>query len=167
MNHEELKLNFWETADCRFTESEAGFLLLEKAGEKMGRVKLRRCYPYTEPSEYIAVCDLEDNELGILRDLALLDPQSQESTEKELAARYFCPALTEIKSVKEKMGHFYFEVMIGSTKKNFTVRNITNNVRLTGDDTVLIFDMDGNRFVIPQFSKIPSKSRKLLEPYLY
>ena len=31
----------------------------------------------------------------------------------------------------------------------------------------VIFDMDGNRYMIPEFEKIESKSKRLLEPYLY
>ena len=65
------------------------------------------------------------------------------------------------------MGHFYFETKIGVKDRNFTVKNITRNIRFAGEDTLLIFDMDGNRYIMPEFSKTDAKSQRLLEPYLY
>jgi hypothetical protein len=133
----------------------------------MGRVKLSRSYPFSKPTEYICISDLEDKEIGILRDITELDNASLELAKEELETRYFCPTITEIKSIKEKMGHFYFETKIGVKDKNFTVKNITRNVRFAGEDTLLIFDMDGNRYIMPEFSKTDAKSQRLLEPYLY
>ena len=65
------------------------------------------------------------------------------------------------------MGNFYFETVIDNNPKNFTVRDITKNLRFASENTLLIFDMDGNRYIIPDFDKIEEKSRRLLEPYLY
>jgi hypothetical protein len=65
------------------------------------------------------------------------------------------------------MGNFYFETTIDERPKSFTVRDITKNMRFAGDNTLLIFDMDGNRYVIPNFEGIEEKSKRLLEPYLY
>ena len=111
--------------------------------------------------------DLEDKEIGIIRDLNALDDQSKENARKELANRYYCPTVTTVKKVKERMGNFYFETVIDNNPKNFTVRDITKNLRFASENTLLIFDMDGNRYIIPDFDKIEEKSRRLLEPYLY
>lgn len=162
-----LSLEFLNPAECRFFRNNNGFLVLSLNNKDKGRVKLSRSYPFSKPTEYICVLDLEDSEIGILRDIAELDEASKELAESELATRYFCPTITEIKSINEKMGHFYFEAKIGDKEKNFTVKNITRNIRFAGEDTLLIFDMDGNRFIMPKFSKTDLKSKRLLEPYLY
>ena len=65
------------------------------------------------------------------------------------------------------MGNFYFETVIDGREKNFTVRDITRNMRFANENNLLIFDVDGNRYVIPDFEAIEQKSKKLLEPYLY
>ena len=65
------------------------------------------------------------------------------------------------------MGHFYFETLIDGKEKSFTVRDLTRNLRFSGENTLLIFDVDGNRYIIPEYEKIEQKSRRLLEPYLY
>lgn len=162
-----LSLEFLNPKECRFFKNDNGFLMLSLNGEDKGRVKLARSYPFSKPTEYICVMDLEDKEIGILKDISELDTVSEELALNELATRYFCPTITEIKSIKEKMGHFYFETKIGDKEKNFTVKNITRNIRFAGEDTLLIFDMDGNRFIMPEFSKTDIKSKRLLEPYLY
>ena len=167
METTKLSLDFINPKKCRFFKNNNGFLVLSLNNDDKGRVKLSRSYPFSKPTEYICISDLEDKEIGILKDINELDDSSKELAEKELATRYFCPTITEIKSIKEKMGHFYFETKIGDKEKNFTVKNITRNIRFAGEDTLLIFDMDGNRFIMPEFSKTDLKSKRLLEPYLY
>ena len=167
MSNDKLKIEFLKPENSVFTFNSNGFLVMTREGELKGRVKLIRTYPYSLTDEYICVHDLDDNEIGIIRDLKELDQNSKESAEKELQNRYYCPTVTAVKSVKERMGHFYFQTVVDGKEKNFTVRDITRNMRFASDDTLLIFDMDGNRYIIPEFEKIESKSKRLLEPYLY
>ena len=167
MSNDKLKIEFLKPENCVFSFNSNGFLVMTLEGELKGRVKLIRTYPYSLTDEYICVHDLDDNEIGIIRDLKELDTNSKENAEKELENRYYCPTVTAVKSVKERMGHFYFQTVVDGKEKNFTVRDITRNMRFASDDTLLIFDMDGNRYIIPEFEKIESKSKRLLEPYLY
>ena len=167
MTTDKLSIEFLNPGDCVFSFNDNGFLILTLEGNVMGRVKLIRTYPYTLTDEYICVHDLEDKEIGIIRNLNDLDAASCENAKKELEGRYYCPTVTAIKSVKERMGHFYFQTVVDGKEKSFTVRDITRNMRFANGDTLLIFDMDGNRYVIPNFEKTEPKSKRLLEPYLY
>jgi hypothetical protein len=167
MTTDKLSIEFLNPGDCVFSFNNNGFLIFTLEGNAVGRVKLIRTYPYTLTDEYICVHDLEDKEIGIIRDLNELDADSCENAKKELEGRYYCPTVTAIKSVKERMGHFYFQTVVDGKEKSFTVRDITRNMRFANGDTLLIFDMDGNRYVIPNFEKTEPKSKRLLEPYLY
>lgn len=167
MKTDKLSIEFLNPQDCVFSFNDNGFLLMSLKGENIGRIKLIRTYPYTLTDEYICVHNLDDKEIGIIRDLNDLDENSSLNAKKELENRYYCPTVTSIKSVKERMGHFYFQTIVDGKEKNFTVRDITRNMRFATDDTLLIFDMDGNRYVIPEFEKTEPKSKRLLEPYLY
>ena len=167
MTTDKLSIEFLNPDECSFSFNDKGFLIMGLKGETKGRVKLIRTYPYTLTDEYICVHDLEDKEIGIIRSLNDLDETSSECAKKELHSRYYCPTITTVKSVKERMGHFYFQTIIDGKEKNFTVRDITRNMRFATGDTLLIFDMDGNRYVIPEFEKTEPKSKRLLEPYLY
>lgn len=162
-----LTLNFLEPVKCSFCFNTNGFLIMTYSGEVKGRVKLVRAYPYTLTSEYICVVDSNDNEIGIIKSLADLDKKSEECCIHELERRYYCPTITEVKKIKERMGHFYFESIIDGKTKKFTVKDITRSIRFSSENTLLIFDMEGNRYVIPSFDAIEEKSKRLLEPYLY
>ncbi len=166
-NTNKLSLNFLNGEKCSFSFNQNNFLIMTLDGENKGRVKLIRAYPYSLTEEYICVHDLEDNEIGIIRTLGELDDASKEACIKELENRYYCPSVTTVKKIKERMGHFYFETIIDGKEKKFTVRDITRNLRYASENTLLIFDMDGNRYIIPEFEKIEEKSKRLLEPYLY
>ena len=167
MNDNKLSIEFLKPDKCKFSFNQNGFLVLTVDGENKGRVKLIRSYPYSLTDEYICVHDIEDNEIGIIRDLKELDEASLNSANKELQNRYYCPTVTAVKSIKERMGHFYFDVVIDGKDKSFTVRDLTRNLRSANESTLLIFDVDGNRYIIPDQEKIEQKSRRLLEPYLY
>lgn len=167
MNDNKLSLKFINPEDCRFSFNHNGFLVLSINNECVGRVKLIRSYPYTLKDEYICVYDINDNEIGIVRDLKELDEESCKAADKELQNRYYCPTVTAVKTIKERMGHFYFETIIDGKEKSFTVRDLTRNLRFANESTLLIFDVDGNRYIIPDHEKIEPKSRRLLEPYLY
>ncbi len=165
--YEALSLDCLNPSEVKLQRNKNGFLTLILGGENKGRVKLTRAYPYAMPYSYIGLSDIEDGEIGIIKELSELDEGSQSQAKDELDMRYYCPEVSEITSIKEKMGSFYFEIKIGNTKKNFAVKDISRNVRITSENSVLIFDVDGNRYVIPDFDKIRKKTKRLLEPYLY
>ncbi len=167
MSDDTLLLTCLDPAAVRLSRNENGFVVLFLNGESKGRVKLTRAYPYGLPYAYIGVTDIEDNELGIIKSLDELDEPSAATARDELDKRYYCPEITEITSIKEKMGSFYFETKIDGRNKSFAVKDISRNIRMISESQILIFDVDGNRFSIPHYDKIKKKTRKLLEPYLY
>lgn len=164
---DKLTLEFLNPRDVEFFFNENGFLIFKLCGEKKGRVELKRCYPFSLPDEYICITTLENDEIGIIRNINELDEGSLEAAKKELYSRYYCPEITSITSLKEKMGHFYIDVMIAGKKRTITVRDITKSLRLIRGDTLLITDMDGNRYTCESYSSLDSKSHKLIDPYLY
>lgn len=167
MEEEKLTLEYLNPDKCVFTRNEHGFITLCLDGKSLGRVKLTRAYPHKLPDDYIGVSDIEDNEIGMLKSLSELSADSRLCAENELSSRYFCPRIDEIKSIKEKMGSFYFDVKLGEREKSFTVKDISRNIRLTQNGSIMIFDVDGNRYEIPGYDKLKTKTKRLLEPYLY
>ncbi len=163
---ETLKTEYVTPETCVFSKNENGFLAANINGKEYKRVILSRSLPLNFPNDYICISDVEKNEIGIVEHMADFSKQQQELMDYELSQRYYCPVISSIESIKEKMGHFYFDVKIGEFKKSFTVRDISKSIRQHGDAIDLI-DIDGNRFRIIDFASIPAKSRRKLEPYLY
>ncbi len=161
-----LKTEYITEDECSFFLTDFGFLGAKIKGKEYKRVILTRAMPLTFPNEYICISDIEKNELGIIENMNEFSSEQQKLINDELSQRYFSPVITEIKSVKEKFGNFYFDVMIGEHKKSFTVKDLSKNIRYHGEGFDLI-DVDGNRYRIIDFDKIPKKSKRRLEPYLY
>ncbi len=163
---ETLKAEYVTPENCVFSKNKNAFLAATVNGKDYARVILTRALPLAMPDSYICISDIDKNEIGIIEHISDFSGEQQLLIKDELSQRYYCPVITKIESIKEKMGHFYFDVMIGDFKKSFAVKDISKSIRQHGDAIDLI-DVDGNRFRIVDFDAIPSKSRRKLEPYLY
>lgn len=152
---------------CRFYVNPNGFLAMQCGEREIKRVKLARSLPYSEPFGYICVFDMEDNEIGIIKDVSELDDESVKLVQNALENRYYCPEVTQIVSIKEKLGYFYFDVRIGEHKKVFAVKDVSRNIKQLDENRIIIFDVDGNRYYISDIWSIDKSSRRKIEPYLY
>ena len=152
--------------DCSLFGECNGFLTLNYNNKFYPRVILTRALPLGSPDKYISVSDIEKNEIGIIEDKNLFSAQQQILINNELKKRYYMPKITSIENIKDKMGHFYFDVHISGKKHTFSVRDLAKHIRLV-DMGVIITDSDGNRYLIRNLENISKKSRKKLEPYLY
>lgn len=164
---DELTTEFTPVQDCHFYRNANGFLGLKLGDADYKRVQLSRALPFTAPDQYICVADMEGNEIAVLEQLDQFDSESRDLLDAELGIRYFHPVVTQVKSVKEKMGSYYLDIAIGDYKKTVTIKDITKNLKQLGGGKIVLTDVDGNRFLIPDIYKIHKKSLQQLEPYLY
>lgn len=163
--------------NAKFYRSHGGLISLELKNEdgsteSFERVLAIRSFPITDPDAFISIRepDTADHEkgaeIGIIPDLKTFDQASVELLREELARRYFTPKLLKIYSMKEKLGHYYWDVKTDAGKFSFVLRNIGANIRTLEDGRVLIFDIDGNCFEIPDISRLDKSSLKKIEIYL-
>jgi len=160
-------MEFTSPNKLRFYRNPQGFLALELDGKKYLRVQLRRAMPFSDPTRYVCVTDMDDNELAVIEDIAALADWQQELVCAELDLRYYYPVVTEIKDIKEKLGTYYFEICIGGYEKNAAIKDIGKNLRMLDGKTVILTDVDGNRFLIPDVYATKRKVLRRLEAYLY
>ena len=161
-----LTTEYLTPGECEFYEYNGCFLGMRLKGEEHDRVILTRALPLSEPDDYVCVTDVDRKELGIIEHIADFPEDQQALLRRELDQRYFCPDISAITAIKEKMGHFYFDVKVGDYPMSFTIRDLAKNVRCT-EGQVILTDVDGNRFLISDMDRIDKKSRRKLEPYLY
>lgn len=162
-----MSINFLDPEKCRFYINPNGFTALKTEDKDYRRVRLLRTLPLHRPFEYISVSDMNKNEIGIIRNAADFPPESREIIEKDLAAHYYCPQISEIYSIDEKMGSFYFDVSIDGFKKTFGVKDISRNIKMLDSGAVMLTDADGNRFIIPDINALKPRTRRKIEPFLY
>ena len=166
-----IDIGFLEPAAATFYKTDGGFTGLKYKDNDYKRIVLRRALPIGLPSEYISVADGENKEIAIIRALTELSDAQMVIVSDELSKRYFCPEVLEIKSVKDKMGYVYMEMRVstqaGAFEKNCAIKDVNRNIRMLDDDRLLIFDVDGNRYIVSSLEKLDKKSMKRLEPYLF
>lgn len=135
-------------------------------------VTLRRCFPLSAATTHIIVRvpDTEaerGRELGLIADVAGLQPESREAVERELRLHYFVPRIEKIESIREEFGFLYWSVDTDRGHKDFIMRDsIINSVRRVSEGRWLIIDINQTRYEIYDFDQLDSKGQDLLRRYL-
>ena len=144
-------------------------LVLNEDGEekKYDRVFLHRAFPHELLWEYISVLDDENKEIGLIYNVEDFDADTVSLLKTELERKYYSPIIITIESVKERYGFSYWNVITSDgTKTSFTMQDTYRNITHTGDDTLLLLDVDGNRFTIESVAALDRKSYRKIEIYL-
>ena len=186
---DQIDINLLDLDKAEFYVAESGFTGLKYDGEDHKHITLKRALPVGRPMEYISVADQKNKEIGILRAVDELNDEQFVIVMNELNRRYYCPEILEVKSVKDKLGYVYMELLLntpdstsarsdkkekksgtGSAKgfvKSCAVKDVNKNVYMLSDRRLIIFDVDGNRYIINDLSAIDKNSQRKLEPYLF
>lgn len=162
----EFDIHYLDPDTARFSRTPGGFVQLTVGEVTYPRVALFRTFPFSYKEEYISVRDMEGKEIGMIRDFSAFPPDCVAAFRDELARRYFAPVVTRINNLKEEFGFAYWEVETDSGPRRFTVRDMQQNLLLVGPSHILIVDVDGNRFDIPDYTKLDSSSRKIIDDLL-
>ena len=166
-----IDIGLLDLSKAEFFITPGGFTGLKYDGKDYMRVSLRRALPIGDPSAYISVADHENKEIGIIKNISELSGEQLDIAVAELDHRYYCPEIFEVKSVKDKLGYLYMELFVGAGgekyAKNCAVKDVNKNIRMLDDNRLIIFDVDGNRYIVNSLKDLEKKSLKRLEPYLF
>ena len=110
--------------------------------------------------------DEEGTEIGLLDDVRGLDPDSQRIIRDELERSYFMPRITDVLDVREELNVVIWEVETNRGPRKFEVRHVRQNIRRMGRRRLVIKDVDGNRYEIRDWIKLPPLAQKLIQNYL-
>lgn len=143
-------------------------LTLRENGEEKtyDRVLLCRCFPFDEPETHLSVTDTEQQEIGIIRDVAELSEESREACRRELKRRYFTRKILSVEKVKDRYGFTYWTVMTDSGRQEFALQDTFRSIIKVTPDHLLIQDVDANMFEIPSVEKLSRRSYRQIELYL-
>ena len=159
-------IEYLDPGAVRFAATEGGFVSMQRGEDFFPRVMFYRAYPFSYPNEFISVRDIEGEELGLIRDLALFDREVQTTIEQQIELRYYAPRILTVQKAKEEFGFIYWECGTTSGEVRFTSRNGPGSVVLVGSGHYIIVDIDGNRFEIPDVSQLDPKDLKKMELFL-
>lgn len=170
MNEKSAQILRLDKNNARFEEKN-GFLTLiltEESEEKSyDRIFLHRAFPHELEFQYISVLNEDKKEVGIIYDISDFDEAAQALLRTEIAKKYYSPVIKEIKSVKERYGFSYWKVSLEDGRElSFTMQDTFKNIIHTGEDSIVLVDVDSNRFTVRSISALSSKSYRKIELYL-
>ena len=167
--------------NANFKRSEGGLisLNLKNTGENgeikeefFERIVIFRCFPITNPDEFLSVREPDSKkmgrgkEIGMIRYMKDFPEEQQKLFTEELDRRYFSPEIIKIHSVKDKFGYTYWDAETDAGNMTFILNNPFSNIRLLEDGRIFIHDIDGNSFQIKEPSKLDANSFKKIEIYV-
>jgi len=125
-----------------------------------------RAFPLSDPDHYIGLLDGAGKDVGVVVDPGQLDPESRAVLQEELERRYFLPVVRKVLSVTEEFGTIYWTFDTDRGVKEAVVRNLRDNLQEVAANRVLLTDVEGNRYDIPDFSALDPLSADIVFRHL-
>ena len=166
----EAELKLLQAGATRIWRDDLRRLVMETQANRCERVTYEdvrpvRAFPLGNARRLIGITDADGKHIGLIKDLDDCDAQTRHLLEEELDKRYFIPTVTEVISFKIKMGVHSWEVVTDRGPRVFDVRE-RDDYRLVPPTRLLIRDVDGNRYEIPDYSALDVKTVDLIEQVL-
>jgi hypothetical protein len=166
---EMLRLRFITRDNAVFERTEGGFVSMKTEEEFYPRIQVYHAFPFTDPNSYISIREPDEKakEIGIIKDFRKdISKESREMLEEQLRLRYFTPVIEKIINIKDEYGFAYFDVLTDHGACRFTIHMGGSSVVNLSDTRLMITDLDGNRFEIPDVTRLTPPELKKLDLFL-
>jgi hypothetical protein len=130
------------------------------------RITVRRILPLSDPEHYISLGVDDELEIGMIVDPSKLDAETRKILHEELDKRYFTPIIQKIHGVKERFGVHEWQVETSRGKITFSVQGLHQNVKQVPPARLLVTDVRGNRYDIPDYRRLDLQSFHHIERHL-
>ena len=166
---EMLKLRLLTKENSVFARTEGGFVSLKIEDEFYNRVLVYRIFPFTNPEGYISIREPDEKakEIGMIKNLKKdVSNETREMLEEQMRLRYFTPVIEKIIDIKDEYGFAYFNVLTDHGACRFTIHMGGSSVVYLSDTRLMITDLDGNRFEIPDITHLTTQELRKLDLFL-
>ena len=124
-------------------------------------VRLRQCFPWSEPGLHLSLRDDADREVAIVDDPAELDPQSRSALERALAEAGFVLEVTHVLDIDEEVEIRQWIVETRQGRRSFQT-HLDDWPRALPNGGILIRDVAGDLYRLVPPAQMDRKSRELL-----
>jgi hypothetical protein len=157
MNPAELKLFYEPKERLRLTMGEEQSYLT---------VKPVWAAPLSHPDAYLALLNGKGEEIVMLPEPDRLPPESLAAVRRELRQRYLTATVNSIVQARQEYGATYWTVETDRGRREFVTQNLQENAQWHSPIHLLLIDVDGNRFEIPDLDALDVKSRATIDAIL-
>lgn len=167
-SEELLEVRFLNGENAVFTRTSGGFIALKTKDKEYARVGVYLTFPLTNPEEFISIREADEKakEIGIVEKLTQLPADQQEMLREQIKLRYFMPVITKVLDIKDEYGHAYWNVVTTFGACRFTTQMSGDAVIHLSDSRLMVTDIDGNRYEIPDFYLLGVMERKKLDLFI-
>lgn len=124
-------------------------------------VRLRQCFPWSEPRMHLSLRDEDDNEVALLDDPASLDAESRRALEDALAEAGFVLEVTRVLEIDEEVEIRHWTVETKQGRRTFQT-HLDDWPRLLPSGGRLIRDVGGDLYHLADPKLMDKRSRELL-----
>ena len=124
-------------------------------------VWVRRCFPWSEPGRFVSLRDRDDEEFALVREPAELDAASREALEIGLAEAGFVLRVEGVERCEEEVEIRSWVVRTRQGRRSFQTRRDEWPRNVPGGG-LLIRDVAGDLFYVPDTEQLDGRSRELL-----
>ena len=129
--------------------------------DKPVAVRLRQCFPWSEPHRHLSLRDADDKEVVLIEDPALLAPESRRALEGALADAGFVLDVTRVVDVEEEVEIRQWTVETRQGKRCFQT-HLDDWPRVLPGGGLLIRDVGGDLYRLSDPASMDRASRELL-----
>ena len=167
-SEELLEMRVLNSENATFSRTSGGFIALKAGDKEYERVGVYLTFPLTNPEEFISIRESDEKakEIGIVEKLTDLEKDQQEMLREQIKLRYFRPVITKVLDVKDEYGYAYWNVVTSFGACRFTTHMGGDAVIHLSDSRLLVTDIDGNRYEIPDFYQLSVVERKKLDLFI-
>ena len=130
-------------------------------GERTVAVKLRQCFPWSEPTRHISLRDSDDKEVALVDDPSTLDDESRQAFELALAEAGFVLEVTRVLEIDEEIEIRQWTVETKQGSRSFQT-HLDDWPRVLPGGELLIRDVAGDLYRLVDPHRLDKKSRALL-----
>lgn len=137
-------------------------VLIIEQDKEYEKVQIIRSFPYTGKDEFILLNDKDGKEIGIIEDISGLDDESRKVLEEELKKKYFIPRIKKVYDIQMDYRSPVWHVRTDKGVMVFKMRR-RKDAKYIKRNHLVVKDGDGNKYEIPDVSKLDSVSQQLIE----
>jgi len=162
------EINYLSDENVTFEKTIGGFLKIEHDGKVYPRVVCCACFAHSSPNEFISLREdsASGEEIGIIKNLNGLMPESKQIVTEMLQKRVFMPKIEKFNSVKTENGFAYFDCITNKGHIKFAISITSYDILRISDVRVILKDVDGNRFEIEDISELSVKEQRMIAEHV-
>ena len=152
-----------DPAQIRLQRGPGGEMRVELAGDRcLLRGKAVWAFPLTL-KQYVSILDTKDKEFCLIEKPNELDAESQSILYASLESYYRVYRIRTVQSYRNEWRTSFWTVETDHGLREFVMRWELDSVLLPSEHEILMIDIDGNRFHLPDIREMDENSKRFFE----